>query len=178
MQDSKISLVLNTILKRRSCRSFLKDEIRSEHLDCFISALRWAPSAGNRQPWHFYLISNRQIKLKLVHAAYGQEFIAQAPIVFVICALPEKSGARYGRRGRELYIFQDTAAAIQNLLLTATELGYGSCWVGAFDEQEVSKVLSLPQEKRAIAIIPVGKSAENPAPPKRLEVNELFTNLE
>jgi nitroreductase len=178
MQDSKISQVLNAILKRRSCRSFLKDEVVPEHLDCFISALRWAPSAGNRQPWHFYLIRNRQIKSNLVHAAYGQDFIAQAPIVFVVCALPEKSATRYGRRGRELYIFQDTAAAIQNLLLTATDLGYGSCWVGAFDDQEVSKTLSLPPEEKPVAIIPVGKSAESPEPPQRLEIKEILTNLE
>ena len=163
------------ILQRRSCRAYRPDPLPPEHLDYLVEALRWAPSAGNRQPWHFYLVKNPELKKRLVPAAYGQDFLAQAPVVFVICALPETSAARYGERGRNLYVYQDTAAAVENLLLTATALGYGSCWVGAYDEGLVSRILSLPADQRPVAMVPVGKAAEHPAPPPRLIKNEVLT---
>jgi nitroreductase len=170
--------LLSVILKRRSVREFKADEIPQIHIDQFIEALRWAPSAGNRQPWHFYLVQRPEIKSDLARAAFQQNFIAQAPLVFVICGLPERSAKRYGDRGSELYVFQDTAAAVQSLLLCATDMGYGTCWVGAFDETEVSKVLSLPAEERPLAMVPIGKAAEHPSPPQRLPVEKVLTILE
>jgi nitroreductase len=98
--------------------------------------------------------------------------------VFVICAEPELSAKRYGERGRELYVYQDTAAAIQNLLLNATALDYGTCWVGAFDPAKVSEVLKLPANRIPVAIIPVGKAAETPAPTPRHPVKDIVTYLE
>ena len=178
MSEISRSHVLQTILNRRSVRAFLPDPIPPEHLDQLIDVLRWAPSAGNRQPWHFYLVLNEKLKQGLVIAAHGQDFIAQAPAVFVICALPGKSASRYGSRGRDLYVYQDTAAAAENLMLTAVDLNYGSCWVGAFDEQAVTKALDLPKSYRPVAIIPVGKPAEKPSPPSRAPVEDILTRLE
>ena len=80
--------------------------------------------------------------------------------MFVICAEPDQSAKRYGSRGREMYVYQDTAAATQNLLLMATSLGYGTCWVGAFDETGVVRVLGLPAGWRPVALVPVGRPAE------------------
>jgi len=114
----------------------------------------------------------------LARAAFQQDFIAQAPLMFVVCGLPERSARRYGERGENLYVFQDTAAAVQNLLLLATSLGYGTCWVGAFDESQVSEVLSLPVQERPLALIPIGKSAEQPSPPQRLPIEKILTILE
>jgi nitroreductase len=170
--------LLSVILKRRSVRAFKPDEIPQVHIDQFVEALRWAPSAGNRQPWHFYLVRRPELKRDLARAAFQQDFVAQAPLVFVISGLPERSASRYGERGKELYVFQDTAAAIQNLLLLATALGYGTCWVGAFDELQVSEVLSLPKQERPLALIPIGKAAEQPSPPQRLPVEKIVTTLE
>ena len=170
--------LLSVVLKRRSVRAFKPDEIPQDHIDQFIEALRWAPSAGNRQPWQFYLIRRSELKRDLARAAFQQDFVAQAPLVFVICGVPEQSEKRYGNRGKELYVFQDTAAAVQNILLLATALGYGSCWVGAFDESQVVEVLSLPSQQRPLALIPIGKPAENPSPPRRLPVVKILTILE
>jgi len=163
------------ILQRRSCRVYHPDPLPQEHIDYLVEALRWAPSAGNRQPWHFYMVKNTELKNQFVQAAYGQDFLAQAPVVFVICALPETSAVRYGERGRNLYVYQDTAAAVENLLLTATALGYGSCWVGAFDERSVSRILSLPADQCPVAMVPVGKPAEHPAPTPRLNKDQVLT---
>jgi nitroreductase len=76
--------------------------------------------------------------------------------VFVVCAEPERSAARYKDRGRDLYCYQDTAAAVENLLVAAEMLGYGACWVGAFDEEVARKALEIPKHLRPVAMVPVG----------------------
>jgi nitroreductase len=167
--------IFSTILRRRSIRSFHPDPIPPEQIEQMKEVLRWTPSAGNRQPWHFYFVFQKEVRKGLAAAAFNQEFISQAPLAVVVCALPGKSAMRYGKRGRELYVYQDTAAAVENLLLLATGLDYGSCWVGAFDENRVRLVLGLPEEIRPVAIIPIGKPAENPDPPPRLSPEEIIT---
>jgi nitroreductase len=74
-----------------------------------------APSAGNVQPWHFYAVRDAHLRQALAAAAFGQSFVAQAPLVIVVCADADRSATRYGDRGRTLYCFQDTAAAITNM---------------------------------------------------------------
>ena len=151
---------LRSILERCSCRAFRADPVPQADIDRLIEVLRWAPSAGNRQPWRFLVIGSQGLRARLAHAAFDQEFLAQAPIVFVVCVEPERSAVRYGERGRFLYAIQDTAAATENLLIAATALGYGSCWVGAFDENAVHEVLDIPEGLRVVAMVPVGVPAE------------------
>jgi nitroreductase len=126
------------------------------------AALR-APSAGNRQPWHFYVVRSPETRQGLAAAAYDQDFVAQAPVAIVVCADAEQSAGRYGDRGRTLYCLQDTAAATEHILLAAVALGLGSCWVGAFDEARAARVLNLPGHRRPVAILPIGKPARAPA---------------
>lgn len=148
--------------ERFSCRSFLKKEVPEEYIKVILNAGIWAPSAGNLQPWRFLVIKNRELKEKLTEVAYEQEFISEAPFVIVVIALPEESAARYGDRGRNLYSIQDTAAAIQNMLLQASILGLGSCWVGAFSEEKAKGVLNLGKNERPVAILPFGFPGEFP----------------
>jgi len=134
-----------------------------ETVERILQAALRAPSAGNRQPWHFYVVRDLALRQGLAAAAYGQSFVAQAPVAIVVCADAEQSAARYGQRGRELYCLQDTAAATEQILLAAVASGLGGCWVGAFDEQEAARVLDLPQRHRPVAILPIGKPAGTPA---------------
>jgi len=147
---------LKFITQRSSCRDYTGEPLHHGDLERLMEAARCAPSAGNRQPWHCYAVLNTHLKAALARAAYNQTFVAEAAVVFVVCAIPEESAQRYGERGRSLYVLQDTAAFCENLLLAATALGYGSCWVGAFDEKEASRVLDLPKNLRPVALIPVG----------------------
>jgi nitroreductase len=147
---------LGFIMNRQSCRDFQSDPLKEGDLENLKESLRWAPSAGNCQPWHFYVVTHKGKKIELSRAAYGQTFIADAPVIFVICANAEESGLGYGKRGRNLYCLQDTAAATENLLIAATALGYGSCWIGAFDEGAASEVLDIPRHLRPVAMVPVG----------------------
>jgi nitroreductase len=153
--------------RRFSCRSYRPDPISREVLTELLEAARWAPNAGNLEPWRFVVVSDQLHRSALARAAYGQTFIAAAPVVVVVCAVPEESARFYGPRGRELYCLQDTAAAVENLLLAATEADLGTCWVGAFSEAAVARDLELAPGWRPIALVTVGYPAEEPARRRR-----------
>lgn len=163
--------ILETIKGRRSVRDFMDKEISEEVISDLIEAIRWAPSAGNLQSRKFYFILNKEIKKRLVAAALNQHFIADAPLTVVACA-DYRIAYRYGERGIGLYSIQDAAASIENMLLTAYEFGLGSVWVGAFMEDEVSRILELPEHLRPVAIIPIGYPSKIPRAPKRVSKDE------
>lgn len=150
------------IERRHSVRHFTSEEVPPEAVNKILRAAIRAPSAGNRQPWHFYVVRNPEVKEGLAKAAWDQKFVAEAPVVIVVCADPGRSASRYGTRGSELYCLQDTAAATEHILLAATALGYGGCWVGAFDEEAAARVLNLPSHLRPVAIIPIGRPGREP----------------
>ncbi len=166
--------VVDTILQRHSCREFTGGDVPEHHLKMLMESLRWAPSAGNLQPWFFYVVEKHQTKKELVRAAFEQDFIADAAVVLVACAEPDASASVYGERGRTLYCLQDTAAAIENLLLAATALGYGTCWIGAFNEQIAREALDIPQRLRPVAIIPLGPGKAAARFPGRRAASEIF----
>ena len=161
------------IKNRRSIRAYSKEKIMNEELEKLIDAMRWAPSAGNIQPWEFIIVSNTEIKHKISIAALDQTFIEEAPIVIVVCANEKLSERGYSIRGKTLYCLQDTAAAIQNLLLAAYALGLGTCWIGAFYEEEIRRILDVPVGIRPVALVPVGHPNEKPRTPQRRSIKDI-----
>lgn len=168
---------LNEIIAgRQSVRQFQPDrEVSLGQEQALLEAAIRAPSAGNVQPWHFYAVRDAALRQSLAAAAFGQSFVAQAPLVIVVCVDAERSAARYGERGRTLYCFQDTAAAITNIQLTAVDLGLGSCWVGSFDEAMAAEVLGLPANLRPVAMLPIGYPARLATPRPRRPLSEVST---
>ncbi|RJX20321.1 MAG: nitroreductase family protein [Ammonifex sp.] len=148
--------IVSIIKERRSVRRFKKEPVSREVIENLLEAARWAPSGGNIQPWFFYVVGDQDKRACLAAASLNQRFIAEAPVVIVVCAEPSRSARIYGERGRYVYCIQDTAAAVQNILLAATAYGLGSCWVGAFDENQVRHCLGIPAERRPVALIPLG----------------------
>lgn len=167
--------VFEVIDQRWSCRAFQPESLDDEVIERLLGAMIRAPSAGNRQPWHFHVVTDESVKRGLADAAYGQEFVAEAPVVIVVCAVASESAAVYAERGRELYCIQDTAAAIENLLLAAESLGLGTCWIGAFDESRASGVLELPSGRRPVGMVPVGKPATPKTRSRRHPVEDVMT---
>jgi len=165
--------LFEAIRKRRSIRAYTKEAISEEEVKKLIDAARWAPSAGNIQPWEFIIIRNAETKRKLSAAALNQTSIEEAPVVIVVCADQKRSAWGYEHRGATLYCLQDTAAATQNLLLAAYALGLGTCWIGAFQEEEARQALNIPMDVRPVAIIPVGHSAEKPTIPSKRPISEI-----
>jgi nitroreductase len=166
--------VFEAIKNRRSIRAYSSKEVSKEEVEKLIDAARWAPSAGNIQPWEFVIVRDAEIKCRLSMVALNQKFIEEAPIVVVVCVNELHSEGGYGVRGKTLYCLQDTAAAIQNLLLAAYALGFGTCWIGAFREEEVRRILDVPRGVRPVAIVSVGYPIEKPETPPRRSMREII----
>lgn len=166
--------VFEAIKKRRSIRAFdSSKKVKDDQIEKLLEAGRWAPSAGNLQSRFFVVVKDQKIKTELARAAMGQEFVGEASVIFVICADLEISRQRYGSRGETFYAFLDGAIAAQNIWLEVTELGLGAVWVGAFDKDEVARILALTKNLYPIAILPVGYPAESPTPPPRRSIKEI-----
>lgn len=144
------------VKKRRMVRAFKPKPIRGKALWKIIRNVHRAPSAGHLEPQELIIVRDPDVKKRLVEAALDQMFIAEAPVVIVICADPRRNMWRYGERGRNFYCTIDGAFASMLILLTAADEGLGTCFVGAFDDDEVAKVLNLPEEVRPIGVIPLG----------------------
>lgn len=166
------------VLSRYSCRKFRDEPISEADREALRAALRWAPSAGNAQPWVFFEISNAGVKRDLAAAALKQKFVARAPLVYAVCADPAEAERAYGERGRTLYVLQDTSAAVMNLIIAATALGYGTCWVGAFDEDRVARILDLEPGLRPVALVPVGRPAQKDKGTDRKPPRKIFRFIE
>ena len=145
----------DTIQKRHSIRNFSDKRVPLDMIYEMIKYANLAPSAGNLQARDFIIVDNIELKERLSNAALDQEFITEAPVNIVVCAHLKRISP-YGIRGRELYCIQDSAAAVEHILLLAVNNGLGSCWVSAFDEVKVSKILGVPSYVRPVAIIPIG----------------------
>jgi nitroreductase len=166
--------VFEAIYGRCSVRDFKsRQNIPSEIVEKLLKAACESPSAGNIQPWRFWVVRDEMLKSQLAQAAHGQSFIAEASVVIVVCADLDASAQRYGVRGRGLYAIQDTAAATQSLLLAAYAEGLGACWVGAFEESMVGQILKLSDAVRPVVIVPVGYPASSSCKPARKDYREV-----
>lgn len=169
---------LEIIKKRRSIRGYQQKKIPKDLISQLKESIIWAPSAGNLQARKFYFVYNYQKKQKLAESAQGQDFISDAPLLVVACADLGKISIRYGERGKNIYSICDVAVSLQNLMLLATELGLGTCWVGAIDEEEVREILNLSKNLKPIAIVPVGYTTEKPEAPSRVSIEEAVEKVE
>ncbi len=194
--------VFDAIAKRRSIRSYKPDSIPADVLDRLLNAIRLAPSGGNQQPYKFIIVQDKEIKAKLAAACRwtpgapkGHEFIAEAPVAIVACGSDKGAISRFYREpgqttlapGRDVpaeidrsgagylnLMAIDAAIAIDHLILAATEEGLGTCWVAAIDELEVKKLLSVPEDMRVLAVVPVGYTDSWPEARPRKPLEEIF----
>jgi len=152
--------VFEIIRKRRSIRLYEEKPVEQEKLNRVLEAGRLAPSADNCQPWRFIVAANNEVKERL-RVSYDEEWFISAPVIIIGCAVPEEAWVRMD--GQE-YWMVDVAIAMQNMILVATELGLGTCWIADFDEEAARKALELPQSIRIVAMTPLGYPAEEKRP--------------
>ncbi|MCS7104871.1 MAG: nitroreductase family protein [Thermofilaceae archaeon] len=148
------------VRRRRSVRAYKLDPVEEEKLMRILEAGRLAPSAANKQPWHFIVVKDAKVKEQL-RKAYDREWFVKAPVVIVVCADPS---AAWRRRDGEEYWKVDAAIAMEHIILAAANEGLGTCWIGAFDEKVVKEVLSIPEHIRVVAMTPLGYAAEEKGP--------------
>lgn len=152
--------------RRRMVRRFRPDPVGDDVVRSVLDTATRAPSAGNLQPWAFVVVRDPRTRRRLGDAAFGQVWLAEAPVSVVACAEPSRVRARYKERA-ERYALIDTAFASLLLLLAVTDLGLGACFVGAFDDARVRALLELPSDVLPVAVIPIGRPAEAPRASKR-----------
>ena len=149
--------VLDAIKTRRSVRKYLDKPVEDEKLNVILEAGRLAPSASNRQEWRFVIVRDPTTRRRLAEAASSQTFVGQAPVVIVACAQTDGHVMRCG----QLCYPIDVAIALDHMSLAATELGLGTCWIGAFNEQKVKEILGIPKEIRVVELMPLGYPSDS-----------------
>jgi nitroreductase len=161
------------LANRRSVRSFKPQPVDEAKLKRIFEAANSAPSAGNLQAYQVRVVQDRAKKKALAQAAYGQGFIAEAPVSLVFCSDANRSAAKYGKRGSELYSVQDATIAGTFAMLAAVDLGLATVWVGDFDEKKVQQILEI-KSLRPVAIFSLGYASEQPPPSPRRALEEIF----
>jgi len=144
--------VAKAIRDRRSVRSYEKKGIPQDVLLKVLEAARLAPSANNRQPWRFVVVRNEAKRAALAKAAKEQQFVAEAPVVIAAVALEPE---RVMTCGVPTYAV-DLAIAVDHITLAAVQQGLGSCWIGAFYQEDVKKILKIPAEYKVAALLTLG----------------------
>lgn len=156
--------VSEAILRRRSVRKFMDAPIPMEDLIKILEAARWAPTAANRQKTRFILVTDEELLKKIADNAkiifYKQKHAAQSTAMIVVC-LDSTAWV------------EELGASIQNILLVAYSLNIGTCWIGAFNREEVRKLLKIPQNYKLYALILLGYYSEDPKPTPRLELGKI-----
>lgn len=146
---------LDFIFARRSVRRFLDRAIPPETLNDLLEAAMAAPSARATDPWHFLVVSERQTLDAIAGALPHGKMLLQAPAAMIVCG-----DQRRALDGLESYMLQDVSAAVENILLAATALGLGSCWLGIHPRRErvhgLKSLFSLPDHIVPVAGIALG----------------------
>ncbi len=144
----------SVISARHSVRNYRTTAISDSDILKILQSADLAPSAGGLKAREVFIVKSAAVRRELAKAS-DQEFVVEAPVVMIFCANLDAISP-YGNRGRDLYCIQDAAAAVENALLKAADLGLGTCWVGAFDEEKVSKICDIPSWLRPVALVTLG----------------------
>ena len=157
------------IEKRYSVRAYKSQEVEDEKLQQVLDAARLAPTASNRQPFQFIVIrtAGREAEIRRIYKA---EWFYRAPLVICACTLTSQAWSRMDDKN---YGEVDVTIAMDHLILAATELGLGTCWIAAFDPVAVREVLGLPEGVEPIAFTPLGYPADRPGAKRRKPLAEL-----
>lgn len=162
---------LDFLSTRASVREYSKEPLSDDQVMFILDSAVTAPSAGNLESWDVVVVRSPEERETLSDAAYQQPQITHAGALFVVCANYIRSMSRYGERGI-LYAVQDATIACCYMMLAAHAAQLRSCWVGAFNEDEVKGLLDLPAHIRPVAILCVGKGQAPSSFTERMAIGE------
>jgi nitroreductase len=159
--------ILNLLKSRRSIRVYQDKPIPQDLLLQILETGRWAPTGANLQPWHFIVVTDQETRRKIGEVArflfIKSSHVGKAPVVLVL-----GFDTRKGKYGR-----YDVTLAGANMMIMATDLGFGTCWIGAFDEPKVKEILEIPENIEVIGLITLGYPNENAEVPPRVELEKI-----
>ena len=168
--------LFTAIKTRRSVRAYGPEPITDEQLAILFDAAHRAPSARNRQPWKFVAVRRKELIESFFPTVSSMKFAADAPALIIVCYDKEKilSADHPANRGQDnLLALQDTALAAQNLMLAATAIGLGTCWMGMFDEEACLHHFDIPENLVPVAILSVGTDRDEPRERRLRPVDDL-----
>jgi len=152
---------LETMWRRRSIRKYKSDPIPEKDLNLILEAARRAPTGGNRQKWMMVVITDSDLRKKTATACSNQMWMADAPVILCLVTLPGEGSV-------------NGTIVLDHAILAATSLGYGTCWVGAYDTAKVKELLGIPADHGIVCLTPVGLPDEQPVARPRKPPAELF----
>ncbi|UCC66570.1 MAG: nitroreductase family protein [Deltaproteobacteria bacterium] len=159
--------ILDLLKARRSVRHYQRKEVSREVIERLIEAARWSPSGANIQPWHFVVVTREDLRREVGDEAkfffVKSRHVSEAPLLIVVCGDTKSS-----------FHVVDCSLAGANIIMEATSLGLGTCWIGAFHEDRIKEILGIPEGMKVVGIITVGYPAETPPPPPKLELLEIL----
>ena len=174
-QKSEAQVAINNIMTRTSIRQYTDETVSKADIETMLRAGMAAPTAVNRQPWHFVAVTDKAKLAELAGRRGGM--IKQAGVAIVVCGNMDKAMQGPG----QAFWVQDCSAATENILLAANAIGLGAVWTGCYPMgdrvAEVSKTLKLPETIVPLCVIAIGHPAEQPAPkdkwkPENVSYNE------
>jgi len=161
--------VLPEILNRRSIRAYTAEPVDKDQIERIVEAGRLAPSAKNRQEWRFVVVQKKEVRLKMMDAAFNQDYVGQAPVIIAVCT----TNIDYRMPNGQPSYPVDLAFAASHMVLQAVHEGLGTCCITTFDEQEVREILTMPFSMRVVLMLLVGHADESPEPTPRKSAKQV-----
>jgi nitroreductase len=152
---------LETMWKRRSIRKYKSDPIPEDDLNLILEAARRAPTGANRQNWRMVVVADPGLRKKTAEACNTQMWMADAAVILCLVTTPDEGSV-------------NGAIVLDHAILAATSLGYGTCWIGAYNKDKVKEVLGIPEDHGIVCLTPVGVPDDEPAARPRKSPAELF----
>ncbi|MFO7780622.1 MAG: nitroreductase family protein [Spirochaetia bacterium] len=163
--------LLPEIDNRASVRSFTDEAVSEGQLTRILEAGRVAPSAKNRQAWRFVVIQKADMRRRMQEAAFGQEYVGQAPVIIALCT----TNVEYKMPNGQLSYPVDLGIACSFMMLQAAHEDLGTCVVTTFEERDVKSLLTVPYQMRVVMLLAVGHPAEPPARADRLPLDRVVS---
>lgn len=163
-KNSDAQVAINNIMTRTSVRKYTNEAVTKADIETMLRAGMAAPTAVNKQPWHFVVVTDREQLNALASANRGTGMAAKAPLAIVVCGDMQKTLTGIGQG----FWVQDCSAATENILLTANALGLGAVWTGLYPNEERAKavrdVVKAPEHIVPLCVIVIGHPADTPTP--------------
>lgn len=157
------------IRKRYSVRAYKRDKVPKDKLEAILEASRLAPTSCNLQPFQIIVLETAGRERELARI-YHREWFVQAPLILCVCGIP---GQAWVRRDGASYLAVDAAIVMDHIILAATDVGLGTCWIAAFDARAAREILKIPSEAEPLLFCTLGYAADQPAEKQRKPLNAL-----
>ncbi len=174
--------MIKEIKTRRSIRKYADKPIHDEFIVQLLESARLAPSGNNTQPWHFIVVRSEATRQKLAEISHNQKWMVSAPVHIVCIAdircridkdveitLNENSPQQELKK-----IIRDTSIAVEHMVLEAESLGFGTCWVAWFEQEDIRPALNIPSDKYVVSILTVGYPEEQPKEKPRKKLADIL----